>query len=414
MTWQIFAAEISFHDTPLRVRETFSGTEKNIKHWLSVLRPRVHEIFILSTPQRFTVYVVHDNLLPLTGFFHDEQNLKGYVQLYYNSSESVSHLMATASGLLSPVKGEAQVLDQIMKCYEWAADSNCLGITLDNTLRKAIETGKAVRTKTGIDKFCASLVETGIDLLYNQMQDLHKKNFLVFGTGNLAELAVEYLSGEGIRNIAVSGYDHPEVVKLAARFGIRAFPIHMSAEYFAGADIIIGASKEQVKIDIRAVRQQQLQRSPDRAILDFGMPPNFDDELLQSFAEVFYNIDDLRRIQPSVLESFGGLEEAWRMVVRASNDFVHLLQLLNHSPVLTAYLSRQFNLRNGVEWKIKPRRTLKSLLLFKKQDSITGVSPTVDEHQSRLHVNNYLPENGHEIVRNAGKDIKFRFYLSEN
>src|SRR5687768_1715120 len=242
MIRQIFAAEINFEDTPLHVREKFNDSEKNIKHLLGALRARVEEVYILATRYRFTVYAVHENLTPLTDFFHVENNLKGYVQFYYNSGESVTHLMASASGLLSPVKGEGRILSEIIKCYHWASSCGCLGITLDNTLTKAIETGKAVRTQTGIDKFCASVVETGLELLYDRLENLHKKNFLIVGTGKMAHLALEYLTREGIHNIAILGHDHARAQRLAKKFSIKVVPLESFRQYFLPADVILGVS----------------------------------------------------------------------------------------------------------------------------------------------------------------------------
>src|SRR5687768_14619213 len=129
MTRQIFAAEISFQDTPSQIREKFNESEKNVKRLLAAFRRHVEEVFILANRHRFTVYIVHDNLAPLTAFFHEEHHLKGYVQFYYNSGESVAHLMATASGLLSPVKGEGRILEEIIRSFEWACSCSCIGMT---------------------------------------------------------------------------------------------------------------------------------------------------------------------------------------------------------------------------------------------------------------------------------------------
>lgn len=416
MTRQIFAAEINFEDTPLQVREKFNDSEKNVKRLLVAFRANVEEVYILANRNRFTVYIVHDSLKPLMEFFHDEHNLKGYVQYYYNSGESVTHLMATAAGLLSPVKGEGRILSEIIQCYQWATTCSCMGITLDNTLTKAIETGKAVRTQTGIDKFCSSVVEAGIELVYNRLENLHEKNFLIIGTGKMARLALEYLAGEGIRNIAVTGHDEARVSKLAKKFSIRHFQLDSLGHYFVGADVVIGASHLEIPQELIIAQKGQPFAAGDekhRFVLDLGIPPNFDAETLDAFAEEFYNLDDLRRLQPSPLESFGGLEAAWRMVMKASGDFVHLLQLLNHSPVLAAYLTRQFTLKNG-EWKVKPKRTLRNMLSFKWTDSVMGTAQQKETLNARTHVNNYAADNALEAVRNLQVIKKFRFVLSDN
>lgn len=416
MIRQIFAAEINFEDTPLHVREKFNDSEKSVKDLLTALRARVDEVYILATRYRFTVYVVHENLTPLTEFFHSENNLKGYVQYYYNSGEAVTHLLASASGLLSPVKGEGRVLSEIIKCYEWASSCGCLGVTLDNTLIKAIETGKSVRTQTGIDKFCASVVETGLELLYDRLENLHRKNFLIVGTGKMARLALEYLTREGIHNIAILGQDHDRAQQLAKKFSVKAVPIESFTEYFFPADVVIAVSHIDLKADLLRANNRKvdpIEGDKTRFILDLGVPPNFDQHAIEMYAAEFYNLDDLRRIQPSPLEAFGGLEVAWRMVMRAANDFVHLLQLLNHSPVLAAYLTRQFTLKNGT-FLVKPKRTLRNILSFKKADQALSVSGPVRQFNAKAHVNNHQAENASEVVKNLQDLKKFKFYFSEN
>ena len=412
MTRQIFAAEINFDDAPAAIREKFNGTEDNVKTLLVELRHRVDEIFILATRQRFTIYIVHESLQPLTDFFHAENNLRGYVQYYYNSGESVTHLMASASGLLSPVKGDANILADIVQCYQWAASCACLGIHLDHTLATTIETAKKVRIASGIDQYCASVVESGLELIYSRLENLHRKNFLIIGTGKLARLALESLNREGITNIAITGHDHRRAVQLAKAFSVRSFPIESIADYFFLADVIIGVSHQEVDLDLTRDGEGQ-DRHRNCFVLDFGMPPNFSAQWVEQQATEFYNLDDLRRLEPSPLEYFGGLELAWRMVMKASGDFVLLINLLQHSPVLTAYLNRQFSLKHG-EWKVKTRRTLRHILLFRKDDSATRVSPGTDLVSNRLHINNHVASNAGEIVRNFSHVKKFQFMLSWN
>ncbi len=412
MTRQIFAAEINFQDTPLHIRDKFSDAEKNVKRLLMTFRRRVDEVFIAANRQRFTVYIVHESLKPLIEFFQEENHLKGYVQYYYNSAESISHLMATASGLLAPVKGEGRILNEVIQNYEWACSCSCIGMTLDNALTRAIETGKTVRTKTGIDKFCASAVETGIELLYNRSEDLHSKNFLIVGTGEMARVALESLTGEGISNIAITGHDAANTAELSKKFRVKGFDLQSLPEYFGLADVIIGVSHKEIEREWLPGREQRA-AADGKIIIDLGIPPNFDADFADLWSDEYYNLDDLRRLQPSPLESFGGLEAAWRMVVKASNDFAYVLQMLQHSPVLTAYLTRQFTLKN-VDLRVKPKRSLRSMLLFRKTDTITGTASVKDLKNARVHANNHIAENGPDVVRNVSGLKKFRFMLFEN
>ncbi len=414
MTRQIFAAEINFQDTPLQIRDKFDEAEKNVKRLLVMFRRRVEEVYIIANRQRFTVYIVHESLKPLIEFFQDENHLKGYVQYYYNSGESVAHLMATASGLLAPIKGEGRILNEVIRNYEWACSCGCIGITLDNTLSRAIEVGRAVRTKTGIDKFCASVVETGIELLYNRSEGVHKKNFLIIGTGKMARLALDSLAKEGISNIAIAGDDATRTARLAKKFHVKGIDMQSLPEYFCLADVIIGVAHAEIEREFLPGREQRMKtENRDKIILDLGIPANFDADFADLWSEECYNLDDLRRLQPSPLEAFGGLEAAWRMVVKASNDFTYVLQMLQHSPVLSAYLTRQFTLKNS-DLKLKPRRSLRSMLLFRKSDTVMGTTSVKDHVNTKVHVNNHIAENGLDIVRNVSGLKKFRFMLFEN
>src|SRR5688500_11782448 len=92
MARQIFAAEISHEDAPLQVREQLACNEATVKAHLMRLSATVEEVCILSTCNRFAVYIVHDEITPLNNFFSQYPALKGYVQFYYNTEESVTHL----------------------------------------------------------------------------------------------------------------------------------------------------------------------------------------------------------------------------------------------------------------------------------------------------------------------------------
>lgn len=417
MTQQIFAAEINFEDVPLQIREKFKETEKNVKRLLQAFRQKVGEVYILATRQRFSIYIVHHEIRPLTEFFHTAHKLKGYVQYYYDSGESLTHLMATASGLLSAVKGESGVLKEVEQAYQWAQEHGSLGMTLDNAVTRTIETAKAVRTQTGIDKFCASVVETGIELLYTRLEDLHKKTFLIVGTGKMARLALKYLTHEGITRIGLFGHDQSRCAQLAAAYGVRAFPMESIGDYFLQAEVVIGVAHEDLKIpltDGKKTHTKEETEEKKRFILDLGIPPNFDMHAVEPYAAELYHLDDLRRMHASPLEAFGGLEAAWRMVMKASQEFVHVLRLLDYSPVLSAYLTRQFTLKNGDPLNVKPKRSLRSILTFRKTESVMGTAPAPEYFNARAHTNNHVANDGTDVVRHVTTIAKITFYLCDN
>ena len=82
-----------------------------------------------------------------------------------------------------------------------------------------------------------------------------------------------------------------------------------------------------------------------RIILDFGMPRNFNDSIRKHPLVDLYNLDDLKRLQHTPLDVFGGLDEAWQIIGTESKLFMTVLQELDLAPVLAAYWERLVKLK---------------------------------------------------------------------
>lgn len=411
MTRQIFAAEIIFDDLPPPMRERFPPSEKQVKKCLAEFRQLVDEVYVLATGTKFAVYIFADSPAPLTTFFYDEHSLRGYTQLYYNTGESVAHLMTTASGLLSAVKGDARVLAEVIQCYEWARETASLGPMLDHTVSKAIETGRFIRVRTGIDQFGVSLVDTGIELLYNRVDNLHRRNIIVAGTGTMADQALRSLTGEGLTNIVVTGHSPNRAKALAEKYQLKSFELRDLAVHFPSADIVLALEHTELPLKLGAATEPDYPDHGDRFIIDFGVPPNFDELELERHCAEFYNIDDLRRLQASPLEAFGGVEQAWRGVVKASDEFVRVFQLLNHAPILTAYLARQFYQRGADDNRVRNRRSLRDLL-FRRSTRTDEL--LLDSNTLAQHLNNHVAEDARDVARHVTTFKKVWYYLPDN
>jgi glutamyl-tRNA reductase len=419
MARQIFAAEISHEDTPLSVREQLAADEATVKNHLFQLGSVVDEVFVLSTCNRFTIYAISETIDPVVNFFSIYPNLKGYIQFYYNTEESVTHLFAVASGLLSPIKGDHQILDQIDQAHKWALETNSIGITLDNLLREATRIGKRVRTETGIDKFCSSVVDTGIELLYNRMDSLHDKKFLIVGTGKIARLALKYLYNEGIQDITIVSRDMDRAQQLAELYYVKSASIESIHELVKQSDVVVGGTHYEVSLFSDAYLSGFFKHEKMWFILDFGMPRNFNYKLADHSSIELYNLDDLKRLYKSPLDAFGGIESAWTIVMREAKAFIEILIQLEFSPVLVAYWNRLLYIKNRelnvLLPKLDDNLSKFDIEKIKKQARklIRNISGDTMKN-TRLLANNLQAENGSEMVRNIGCFSIAKFNISLN
>ena len=419
MARQIFAAEISHEDAPLSIREQLAADEATVKKHLVHLSTLVDEVFVLSTCNRFTIYAMNDSITPITDFFSQYPSLKGYIQYYYNSEESATHLFAVASGLLSPIKGDHQILEQLSQAHQWALESNSIGINLDNMLQQAIRIGKRVRTETGIDKFCSSVVDTGIELLYDRLDSLHNKKVLIIGTGKIARLALKYLYNEGIQNITIVSKDAERAKQLAELYYVQSTDLENLHSKVKDADVIIGGTHYEVSLFPESFLSGFFEDNKIWFILDFGMPRNFNNKLAEHTSIELYNLDDLKRLHKSPLDAFGGIEAAWGIVMREAKAFIDILIQLEFSPVLAAYWNRLLYIRNRelnvLLPKLDDQLSACDIERIKKQAHklIRNISGNTWKN-TRVLVNNLKAENGAEHIKNlsAFKQVKFNISLN--
>lgn len=419
MARQIFAAEISHEDTPLAIREKLAGSETTIVEHLSNLNLLVDEVFVLSTCNRFTIYAVNETITPLTDFFNQFPALKGYTQFYYNTEESVTHLFAVASGLLSPIKGDHEILDQLMIAKKRAHGTNSIGITLDNLLDQAIKLGKRVRTETGIDKFCVSVVDTGIEVLYNRLESLHNKKVLVIGTGKIARMAIKYLYNEGISNVSIVSKDFVRANELAEQYYMTAVHLDDLHEHVKNADVVIGATHYEVSLFPESYLSGFFEFDKIWFILDFGMPRNFNSKLAEHNAIELYNLDDLKRLHKSPLDAFGGIEAAWAIVMKEAKAFMEVFVQLEFSPVLVAYWNRLLFIKNREPNILLPRldQELSAVDVEKIRRQANKIIRTISGDLTRsckVLSNNSRAENGFESVTSLTPLSSIKFNISLN
>lgn len=357
MRKQIFAAEVSHQHAPLHIREKLAGNDESVRKVIGKLRNSVDEVFVLSTCNRFAIYCVSEKIDPLVHYFMQDAEVFRYVKFYEGSSVAIHHLFSTASGLCSQVKGEHQILAQIKHSFQLAMDCGVIGLWLDNVLREAIRVGKKVRTETGIDKFCSSVVDAGFSLLYNKIDNVHQRTFLVIGTGKIARLALGYLREEGMQQVIIASHDIERSQHLAGQYNFKAIAMDQICHHLHEADVIIGGTHHEVSLCPKSMSgnctrfETKLEGERKRIILDFGMPRNFDDRLRQHPNILLYNLDDLKAIAPSPLDVFGGVDQAWKIVEAETLEFLNVIQQLSMAPILAAYWNRLVNLKDAqLEW----------------------------------------------------------------
>ncbi|RJR39791.1 MAG: glutamyl-tRNA reductase [Deltaproteobacteria bacterium] len=269
-------------------------------------RPELQELVLYSTCNRVEVLCATEApegaLRRLRDFFShlpdaSPEELKK--SLYaHRDRDAVQHLFRVAASLDSLVVGEPQILGQIKEAYRQATDHRATGPILNRLLHKTFSVAKRVRRETGIGDYAVNISYAAVTLGRKIFGALAGKTAVLVGAGEMAELAVEHLRGDGVGRIIIANRTLERGLELAQRFGGEAVSLEELAEQLLFADIIISSTgspqylltRDQVKGVMRRRKHKPL------FFIDIAVPRDLDPAINDLDNVYLYNIDDLKEV----------------------------------------------------------------------------------------------------------------------
>lgn len=293
---------------PVALREKLAGLVTDVAGAYEDLkgRPEVQELVLYSTCNRVEVLCATETpegaLLRLRDFFShlpkaspDELDKSLYA---HRDREAVQHLFRVAASLDSLVVGEPQILGQIKEAYRQATDNRATGPILNRLLHKTFSVAKRVRRETGIGDYAVNISYAAVTLGRKIFGSLAGKTAVLVGAGEMAELAVEHLRGDGVGRIIIANRTLERGLELAQRFGGEAVSLEELVDQLLVADIIISSTgspqylltRDQVKGVMRRRKHKPL------FFIDIAVPRDLDPAINDLDNVYLYNIDDLKEV----------------------------------------------------------------------------------------------------------------------
>lgn len=348
MSRQIVAAELSYENVPDRIRKKLTYNELTVRAHLLDLSTRLDEVFILSSRSRFAVYGVHQDVSPLIKFFSRDPELAPYVVYYTNTEETVHHLFATAGELSKSLKGDTSIVSQLRQAYQLGLESESVGLILDNLLRESIRVGERIAKERSAESTGISALQTGFSLLEECIQNVYNKIFLIIGSGKIASYALSSLHNHKAVNVFVMSHDDLLAFDLADKYNATAAPAREIKKFFSIADVIIRGEEDELFTEF--IIDSDLNKK--RIVLDFNAKDTFHSMLKIHRDVELYDIEDLTAMRTDS-ENFGGLGEAWEIVMEETQNFVGTLRHLEISPILAAYWNRIIDIKSReLDWML--------------------------------------------------------------
>ncbi len=351
---------------PLSLLEAATVADGDLHKVLSALghRRNVQEAVVLSTCLRTEVYAVvdrfHDAVAEIFEVLSDHsgvstEELSVHASIRFDD-DVTSHLFAVTSGLESAVTGESEVVGQVRRAYEKAQEEGTCGPVLSALYRHALETGKRVRTQTGIGKGTTSFAYAAVTVARgDDRQGLRDMRVVVVGAGEMGLGVCRALS-------EIPGEDAPQsvvvvnrslaraeaLVRQAAggRPVMRAAPLHRVNEELVASDVVLAAVAAESHV-LRAADFARIARmAAPRLVIDLGVPRNVDPAVADLPGVTLYDMDALSAL---VARALGDRAEesvaAWAIVSEEVERYRTASRQRGAAPIIASLRSRLESLR---------------------------------------------------------------------
>lgn len=329
----------SYKTSPLAVRERAAVAEGELDAALHALAASegMREVAVLSTCNRVECYVE-----AATDRLGAEACLAWYAarlgtsfarkQFYViRGADAVEHVFRVVCSLDSQVLGEAQILGQMRRAFEWASEVGTCGEVLTELLKDALRLGKRVRSETLIGADSVSLSTTAIRAAQRVVGDLGKARVVLVGAGQMSRLTARYLEEAGCEGVLVTSptAEHAEELSRSLGRGARAVPFARRYEALASVDVAFCATSSPEPVICACDLAAALMGRADQAltIVDEAVPRDVEQACGELPGVTLFDQESLTsHIDEGLAGRLGAVGDVERMVDEAVADFLGWMQ----------------------------------------------------------------------------------------
>jgi len=348
----LIVAGINHRGASLDVREGVAYQPHEMLDALRAMREAcgAHEGVMLSTCNRTEVYLVEGDgdaaaaiWAALSARLGRDASGYGYVR---REREAVGHLFRVASGLDSMVLGEAQIHGQVRDAWERCRAES--GAILNRLFQTSLLVAGRVRNETSVGRGAASVSSAAVQLARQIFGSLSGRRAMVLGAGEMAELALECLTENGVRAAIVANRTYDRACELAARHGAVAMHYDECWSALADVDVLLcSTAAPHAMVEVEHVRPALASRG-DRplCVLDIALPRDVEPAVGALGNVYLYNLDDLQAVVAANIERRrADLPTAEGVIQGEVEKYWQWLAGLAAVPVLTEFRSRMDAMR---------------------------------------------------------------------
>jgi glutamyl-tRNA reductase len=297
---------LNHRTVPVELLERTTVPEHQLAKVLHDLAAREHllEVVVLSTCNRTEVYArcthFHAAVGDVRDFFSaysgaDPDEFEDHLYTYYDDA-AVAHLFSVAAGLDSMIVGEGEILGQVREAWQAGVREQTALITLSRLFKHAVESGKRVRTETGINRHPVSIPSAAVAVATEQLESLDGARVLVVGAGQMGTGLASTLRSRGVAHVWVANRTLARAQALAAEIGAEAIELTDVADTLVDADVLLTSTASSEVLFERATIEMVMACRNGRPLLivDVALPRDVDPGVGEVNDVTLLDLDDLK------------------------------------------------------------------------------------------------------------------------
>ena len=296
---------LNHRTAPVDLLERMTVPEEHLAKVLHDLGAREHllEVVVLSTCNRIEVYARCTHFHPAVGdvsaFLADysgssPDDFSELLYTYYDDA-AVAHLFSVAAGLDSMIVGESEILGQVREAWQTAVREGTAP-QLAGLFRHAVESGKRVRTETGIGRHPVSIPSAAVAVAAEHLGTFEGAKVLVIGAGQMATGLASTLRSRGVEHVWIANRTLERAEAAAERIGAQAIPLSEIADTLVDADVLLSSTASSQVLVERATVEMVMACRGGRPLLvvDVALPRDIDPGVREVNDVTLLDLDDLK------------------------------------------------------------------------------------------------------------------------
>lgn len=300
-----YSVGLSYKKADAEIRGKFSLDTQAKKRLLEQAKSEgIESLIVTSTCNRTEIYGFAEHPFQLIKLICENSN--GSVEAFqkvgfvYKNQEAINHLFRVGTGLDSQILGDFEIISQIKTSF---AESRALGLIntfLDRLINAVIQASKKIKNETEISTGATSVSFASVQYIIKNVEDIGKKNILLFGTGkighNTCENLVKHTKNE---HITLINRTKDKAEKLATKLNLIVkdySELHLELQK---ADVVIVATGAQNPTIDKAI----LNLKKPMLILDLSIPKNVNENVQDLDGVSLVHMDYLSQLTDETLEN---------------------------------------------------------------------------------------------------------------